>query len=41
MSDYDLDKIKDCIEYESKFIKDINDSIRKVIIGQDDLIEKL
>ncbi len=41
MSDYDLAQIKDSIEYESKFIQDIHDSIRKVIIGQDDLIEKL
>ena len=41
MSDLDLTHIKDSIENESKFIQDINDSIRKVIIGQDDLIEKL
>lgn len=41
MSDFNLDHIKDSIEYESKFIQDIHDSIRKVIIGQDDLIEKL
>ena len=41
MSDYDLEKIKDSIEQKSKFIQDIQDSIRKVIIGQDDLIEKL
>ena len=41
MSDLDLTHIKDSIEYESKFIQDIHDSIRKVIIGQDDLIEKL
>ena len=41
MSDLDLTHIKDSIEYESKFIQDIQDSIRKVIIGQDDLIEKL
>ena len=41
MSDYELTKIKDSIENESKFIQDIQDSMRKVIIGQDDLIEKL
>ena len=41
MSDYDIDQIKDSIEHESKFIQDIRDSIQKVIIGQDDLIEKL
>ena len=41
MSDYDLAQIKDSIEHESKFIQDIHDSIRKVIIGQDSLIEKL
>ena len=41
MSNYDLTHIKDSIEKESKFIQDIHDSIRKVIIGQDDLIEKL
>ena len=41
MSDLDLANIKDSIEYEYKFIQDIHDSIRKVIIGQDNLIEKL
>ena len=41
MSDLDLTHIKDSIEHESKFIQDIHDSIRRVIIGQDDLIEKL
>ena len=41
MSEFDLAQIKDSIESESQFIYDINDSIRKVIIGQDDLIEKL
>ena len=40
MSEFDLAQIKDSIESESQFIYDINDSIRKVIIGQDDLIEK-
>ena len=41
MSECDLAQVKDSIESESQFIYDINDSIRKVIIGQDDLIEKL
>ena len=41
MSNYEHEKIKDSIENESKFIQDIHDSIRKVIIGQEDLIEKL
>ena len=41
MSEFDLAQIRDSIESESQFIYDINDSIRKVIIGQDDLIEKL
>ena len=41
MSEFDLAQIKDSIESEYQFIYDINDSIRKVIIGQDDLIEKL
>ena len=41
MSEFDLAHLKDSIESESQFIYDINDSIRKVIIGQDDLIEKL
>ena len=41
MLEFDLAQIKDSIESESQFIYDINDSIRKVIIGQDDLIEKL
>ena len=41
MSEFDLAELKDSIEEESKFISDINTSIRKVIIGQDDLIEKL
>ena len=41
MSEFDLAQLKDSIESESQFIYDINDSIRKVIIGQDDLIEKL
>ena len=41
MSEFDLAQVKDSIESESQFIYDINDSIRKVIIGQDDLIEKL
>ena len=41
MSEFDLAELKDSIKEESKFINDINTSIRKVIIGQDDLIEKL
>ena len=41
MSDYELTQIKDSIEKESKFIQDIHDSMQKIIIGQDDLIEKL
>ena len=41
MSEFDLAHVKDSIESEYQFIYDINDSIRKVIIGQDDLIEKL
>ena len=41
MSNYDLDKIKGLIESESGFIDQINDSIHKVIVGQDNLIQKL
>ena len=41
MSEYNLEKVKASIENEFKIIQDINDSIRKVIIGQDELIEKL
>ena len=41
MSEFDLAQVKDSIESENQFICDINESIRKVIIGQDDLIEKL
>ena len=41
MSEFNLTELKDYIEEESKFINDINTSIRKVIIGQNDLIEKL
>jgi len=41
MSDFDLAELKDSIDEESGFINDINASIHKVIIGQDDLIEKL
>ena len=41
MSNSDLSKIKDSIEYESKFIQNIHDSIRRVIIGQNKLIETL
>ncbi len=41
MSKFDLSKLRDSIEFESKFITQINNSIRNVIIGQDDLIQKL
>jgi len=41
MSEFDLAELKDSIERESKFIHDINTSIRTVIIGQDNLIETL
>ena len=41
MSKYDLAELRDSIEFESKFITQINNSIRNVIIGQDDLIQKL
>ena len=41
MSEFDLAELKDSIERESQFIHDINTAIRTVIIGQDDLIEKL
>ena len=41
MKTYDLTEIKEAIETEYLFINKINDAIRKVIIGQNDLIEKL
>ena len=41
MSEFDLAELTDSIERESQFIHDINTAIRTVIIGQDDLIEKL
>ena len=41
MSEFDLANIKDSIESEFQFIYDIKESIHKVIIGQNDLIEKL
>ncbi len=41
MSKYDLSELRDSIESESLFITQINESIRNVIIGQDDLIQKL
>ena len=41
MSEFDLAEIKDSIARESQFIHDIITSIHEVIIGQDDLIEKL
>ena len=41
MTDYNIDKIREKIEEESKFIYEIQNSIHEVIVGQDDLIEKL
>ena len=41
MTEYDIEKIQDTIQKESQFINDIKNSIHKVIVGQDDLIEKL
>ena len=41
MPNYDLSELKESIESESIFINQINKSIRDVIIGQDDLIQKL
>ena len=41
MSEFNLAEIKDSIDRESQFIHDIITSIHEVIIGQDDLIEKL
>ena len=38
---FDPSKIKDAIDSEYPFIDKINESIHKIIIGQDDLIEKL
>jgi len=41
MTEFNIEKIRDSIEENSHFINDIQTSIRKVIIGQDDLIQKL
>jgi len=41
MTDYNIDKIQEKIEEESKFIYEIQNSIHEVIVGQDELIEKL
>ena len=41
MAELDIEIIRDSIEAESQFINDIQDAIHKVIVGQDDLIEKL
>ena len=41
MSDIDIIKIKDDIENSSQFLHDIREAIHEVIIGQDDLIDKL
>ena len=41
MTDFNIEKIRDSIEENSHFINDIQTSIHKVIIGQDDLIQKL
>ena len=41
MAELDIEIIRDSIESESQFINDIQDAIHKVIVGQDDLIEKL
>ena len=41
MIEYDSEKAAAEIEEQSLFINDIKDSIHKIIVGQDDLIEKL
>ncbi len=41
MAEFDIEKIAGAIEEESQFINDLQSSIHKVIVGQDDLIEKL
>jgi len=41
MSEFNIDKIQNSIDKESIFINDIKNSIHKVIIGQNDLIDKL
>ena len=41
MDDIDIIKIKEDIEKSSTFLDNIRDSIHKVIVGQDNLIDKL
>ena len=41
MSEYNIDKIAESIKDKSEFINDIKNGIHKVIVGQEDLIEKL
>ena len=41
MIDFDIGKIREAIVEDSKFINDIQNSIQQVIVGQNDLIEKL
>ena len=41
MEEYKIEEINDAIEEKSQFITDIQNSIHNVIIGQDELIEKL
>ena len=41
MDNFDLSKINELIDAEYHFINQINDSIHKIIIGQDNLIETL
>ena len=41
MVEFDSEKLSAEIDEQSQFINDIQHSIRKIIIGQDDLIEKL
>ena len=41
MTEFDIEKIGSLIEEEARFISEIKKSLKEVIIGQDDLIEKL
>ena len=41
MTEFDIEKIGSLIEEESRFISEIKKSLNEVIVGQDDLIEKL
>ena len=41
MEEFNVEKIQEAIEKESQFIHEIQNAIHKVIIGQNDLIEKL